>query len=54
LTLEDDTEVFYQISENFSAEHARGIRWNDPTFSLSWPLPIAVISQKDQNYPDYD
>lgn len=54
LTLEKDTEVFYQISEKFSPEHARGIRWNDPTFSLSWPLPISVISQKDQNYPNYE
>ena len=34
-TLEDDTEVFYQISEFYSPEHARGVRWNDPAFGIA-------------------
>ena len=36
-TLEDDTEVFYQMSEFYLPESARGVRWNDPAFSIQWP-----------------
>jgi dTDP-4-dehydrorhamnose 3,5-epimerase len=50
-TLEDDTEVFYQMSEFYHAEYARGIRWNDPAFGIKWPLNIKRISKKDMNYP---
>ena len=52
-TLEDDTELFYQMSEYFKPEVARGIRWNDPVFGIDWPEPVLVISEKDNNYPDY-
>lgn len=52
-TLEDNTEIIYQISANYSVEHARGVRWNDPAFSIRWPLPITVISKKDQEYPNF-
>jgi dTDP-4-dehydrorhamnose 3,5-epimerase len=51
LTLEDDTEVFYQISEFYNAESARGVRWDDPAFHISWPEKVEVISQRDQSYP---
>jgi dTDP-4-dehydrorhamnose 3,5-epimerase len=50
-TLEDDTGVFYQMSEFYHAEYARGIRWNDPAFGIEWPLNIKKISKKDMNYP---
>ena len=53
LTLEDNTEVFYQISEYYSLEHARGVRWNDPVFGIKWPTEPRVISERDQSYPDY-
>lgn len=53
LTLEDDVEVFYQISELHSAEHARGVRWNDPAFAIEWPGEAIVISQRDREYPDF-
>lgn len=53
LTLEDETEVFYQMSEIYSAESARGVRWNDPAFQISWPGKVEVISDRDRNYPDY-
>lgn len=53
LTLQDDVEVFYQISEFYSAEHARGFRWNDPHFGIEWPLPIEVISERDRTYADF-
>jgi dTDP-4-dehydrorhamnose 3,5-epimerase len=53
LTLEDDTEVLYQMSQFFSAESARGARWDDPAFQIAWPHEIAVISERDKNYPDF-
>jgi dTDP-4-dehydrorhamnose 3,5-epimerase len=54
MTLEDDTEVAYQISEFYSPEHSRGVRWNDPAFGIAWPLEATVISERDRNYPDFD
>lgn len=53
LTLEDDTEVFYQMSEFYHPECARGIRWDDPVFGIRWPDAPRVISAKDQQYPGY-
>ncbi len=50
-TLQDNTEVFYQISAPFVPDASRGIRWNDPAFAITWPLDIAIISKKDQEYP---
>ncbi len=53
-TLADDTEVFYQMSEFYYPEHARGVRWNDPAFSITWPLEITVISERDTRFPDFE
>jgi len=53
LTLEDNTEVFYQISAFYVPEAARGVRWNDPTFGIVWPEPVRVIKERDQQYPDF-
>ncbi len=50
-TLEDHSEVFYEISEVYSPDCARGIRWNDPAIGIEWPLEVTVISQRDQGYP---
>ena len=50
-TLADDSEVFYQMSEFFHPECARGLRWNDPAFGISWPSPNPIISDRDQNLP---
>jgi dTDP-4-dehydrorhamnose 3,5-epimerase len=53
-TLEDDTEVFYQISEFYSPEHGRGVRWNDPVFGIEWPEPNdPILAQRDRSYPDF-
>jgi len=52
LTLEDNTEVFYQMSEYFYHDYAKGIRWNDTEFNIQWPLHVEVISDRDRNYPD--
>lgn len=53
ITLEPDTEVFYQISTPFVPESAGGVRWNDPCFNISWPMAPAVIAERDANYPDF-
>jgi dTDP-4-dehydrorhamnose 3,5-epimerase len=53
ITLEGNTEVFYQMSEFYSPECARGFRWNDPAFAIKLPLEVAVISDRDQNCPDF-
>jgi len=54
LTLEDHTEVFYQMSEFYAPEYARGIRWNDPAFNIQWPADVQIISDRDQNLPDFN
>ena len=51
LTLEDGSEVLYQISDFHHAESARGVRWNDPAFGIEWPRVPARISQRDAEYP---
>lgn len=53
LTLEDATEVCYQISEYYTPESQRGVRWNDPAFGIVWPAEVRVISDRDRNYPDF-
>jgi dTDP-4-dehydrorhamnose 3,5-epimerase len=53
LTVEDHTEVFYQMSEIYVPDKARGVRWNDPAFGITWPIAVEVISERDKNYPDF-
>ncbi|NIV17361.1 MAG: dTDP-4-dehydrorhamnose 3,5-epimerase [Woeseiaceae bacterium] len=53
ITLADATEIFYQISADFSAEHTAGVRWDDPAFDIAWPADPAVISDRDSGYADY-
>jgi dTDP-4-dehydrorhamnose 3,5-epimerase len=53
-TLEDDTEVLYQMSAEYSAEHARGVRWDDPVFGIEWPdTDVRTISERDRDYADF-
>lgn len=54
LTLEDESEVFYQMSEFYVPDAARGFRWNDPFFDIEWPSEIRVISDRDATYPDFE
>ncbi|MGB6200320.1 MAG: dTDP-4-dehydrorhamnose 3,5-epimerase family protein [Candidatus Acidiferrales bacterium] len=54
LTLADDTEVFYQISEFYDAQSARGVRWDDRTFRIDWPNRPEVISERDRAYPNFE
>lgn len=53
-TLEDDCEVFYQMSESYAPECVRGIRWNDPAFSIQWPEDQRIISERDRGYADFE
>lgn len=54
ITLEDDTEVFYQMSEFYDPESARGVRWDDPSFGIVWPAKVEVISERDADYPNFE
>jgi dTDP-4-dehydrorhamnose 3,5-epimerase len=53
LTLMDNTEVFYQMSEFYAPGYGRGIRWNDPALGIEWPEEVNVISDQDKSYPDF-
>jgi dTDP-4-dehydrorhamnose 3,5-epimerase len=52
-TLADDTEVFYQMSQFYAPEYARGVRWDDPAFGVSWPAEKRIISERDRGFPDF-
>ncbi len=52
-TLEAATEVLYQMSEFYSPEYARGVRWDDPIFGISWPDDERIILERDRTYPDF-
>jgi dTDP-4-dehydrorhamnose 3,5-epimerase len=52
-TLEDATEVFYQMSDFYAPAHARGVRWDDPRFGIAWPDGERTIADRDRNYPDF-
>jgi dTDP-4-dehydrorhamnose 3,5-epimerase len=52
-TLEDNSEVFYQMSEFYSPELARGVRWDDPAFGIVWPADDRTIAERDRNYPNF-
>jgi dTDP-4-dehydrorhamnose 3,5-epimerase len=53
-TLVDNTEIFYQMSEFYHPESARGVRWNDPAFGIQWPAGDRfILSDRDRNWPDY-
>jgi dTDP-4-dehydrorhamnose 3,5-epimerase len=53
-TLVDKSEVCYLMSEFYHPESARGLRWNDPTLGIAWPLANRIISEKDSTYPLMD
>lgn len=54
ITLEPNSEVFYEMSEFYAPESARGLRWNDPALGIAWPKPPQVIAERDASYPDLD
>ena len=54
VTLEDDTEAFYLVSDPYAPDLERGIRFNDPKFGIEWPIEPLEISEKDGAWPDFD
>ena len=54
LTLEDNTEVFYQVSAFYAPAYARGVRWNDPAFAIEWRGEARVMTERDRTYPDFE
>jgi dTDP-4-dehydrorhamnose 3,5-epimerase len=53
VTLTPDVEVFYQMSREYQATAARGVRWNDPAFGIQWPVAAPQVSARDNDYPDF-
>jgi len=53
LTLQDQSEVFYQMSEFYAPAYAGGERWNDPAFGIEWPIGVSVMTDKDRTFPDF-
>jgi dTDP-4-dehydrorhamnose 3,5-epimerase len=54
MTLREDSEILYLVSNAYLPEAERGIRWNDPRFKMEWPMAPADISAKDSAWPDFD
>lgn len=54
LTLEDESEIFYQMSEVYHAGSSRGVRWDDPAFRIAWPEKVEMISERDRTYPNFE
>jgi dTDP-4-dehydrorhamnose 3,5-epimerase len=54
LTLEDDCELFYQMSEPHAPGLSRGVRWDDPQFAIKWPFEPLVISDRDAALPSHE
>ena len=54
LTLEDNTEALYLVSEFYTPGLERGVRWDDPKFNIKWPFAPEIISEKDRNHPDFN
>ena len=50
-TLTDDCLVEYFVTEVYSPEHEGGMRWNDPTLDIRWPLSCTMTSEKDSAWP---
>lgn len=53
VTLEDNSEVVYEMSGHYVSEAADGVRWDDPAFGIEWPMDPVVISDRDRNWPLY-
>jgi dTDP-4-dehydrorhamnose 3,5-epimerase len=53
LTLTDDAELTYFTSAAYAPDAARGVRHDDPAFSITWPVPVTTISSQDAAWPDF-
>jgi len=50
-TLEDGTEMHYMTSSFYMPATVRGVRFDDPTFGIEWPLPVVAVSEQDRKWP---
>lgn len=53
ITLEDNTDTTYQVTQFYTKEYETGIRWNDPAFNIQWPIEPILISEKDKSHADF-
>lgn len=53
ITLIENVEVSYQVSQFYTPGKEKGIRWNDPLFNIAWPTSNPILSEKDADHPDY-
>jgi dTDP-4-dehydrorhamnose 3,5-epimerase len=53
-TLEEASDVSYQMSHDYVPEQARGVRFDDPAFGIEWPLPDPIVSERDRGFPDFE
>ena len=53
VTLTDDTEVIYMVSQSYVPNAEEGIRWDDPFFAIDWPINPSLVSSKDAQWPDF-
>lgn len=53
ITLEDNSEVYYPVSQFYTPGAERGIRWNDPAFNIKWPVEVKMVSQKDRDHDNF-
>ena len=53
LTLEDNTEVTYPVSQFYTPGSEHGVGFDDPAFGIQWPIDVQVVSEKDSTWPDY-
>jgi len=53
-TLCDNTDISYQVGEFYKPEVEGGLMYNDPRLALHWPLPVSIVSEKDQTFPLFD
>jgi dTDP-4-dehydrorhamnose 3,5-epimerase len=51
LTLEDDSEITYQVTQFYNAASEVAFRWDDPAFEIAWPVKPVIISERDKNHP---
>ncbi len=53
LTLADDSDILYLVSNIYDPARERGVRWNDPAFGIEWPAAPVVIAERDATFPDF-
>jgi dTDP-4-dehydrorhamnose 3,5-epimerase len=52
-TLEDNSEVFYQVTQFYTPDAECGARYDDPAFAIDWPLDVSAISEKDAGWSPF-